>query len=424
MREGYAPLNDSVVRCDKNGGSLPGSSTVDERGKAVIEGMGKGIPPRHRASSSPPGVSRLIALPHTRFFLVAAGLALSSTAGWFGLRAVEPVPVDDVERYREALRHDNGNAYLWADLAEALAASGQTGQDKLARQCMDRAVALSGAIPAIWVRHANFYFLGNEPKIALQSAARVLQTVPDYDDILFHYFDQIVDDPKLILTSIGDQRRATRSWMSYLIRVNKLEAAQLTWRHIHSSGYADPPLAATYADFLLRNRQWDLAQSSWASAVAKQAGDYPSRNLLFNGAFKFEFLPGPLDWQLRSEPDQFETLRENGAIRIRFHGKTNVTYDHLSQTAILPRPGRYRLSMRIKTENLTTNEGLRLAITDLALVSDPITGTNDWTTVTLNFAATQPRAVRVAVIRRPSQKFDNKIDGSATIQSITLVSAE
>jgi rubredoxin len=61
---------------------------------------------------------------------------------------------------------------------------------------------------------------------------------------------------------------------------------------------------------------------------------------------------------------------------------------------------------------------------DLGLASDPITGANDWTTVDLDFTTPQARAIRVAFVRRPSQKFDNKIDGSATIQSVTLVPAQ
>jgi hypothetical protein len=105
----------------------------------------------------------------------------------------------------------------------------------------------------------------------------------------------------------------------------------------------------------------DLAQSTWPQP-SESVCDYQSRNLLFNGGFKADPLPGPVDWRLRSEPRLFETTRGSGALRIQFHGKSNVNYDHLSQTAILPRPRRYRLSVRIKTDNLTINEGLRLAI--------------------------------------------------------------
>jgi len=365
---------------------------------------------------------------YARFGLVAAGLALSGTAAWFNANAIRPAadaataldegePAKAVELLQLAVRRDSSNAYLWADLADALAASGDAAR---ARQCIDRALSLTKAIPAIWVRHANFCFLHNDVEEALRSAARVLHTVPDYDDILFHYFNQIVDDPKRILATIGDQQRATRSWLTYLIRVNKEDAAGITWQRVLRAGYADAPLTASYVEFLLRNRSLAPAQSAWAAFLGKRSGGYPAQNLLFNGKFQAEPLPGPLDWKLRSQDELFETTLANGLVRIQFRGKENVNYDHFSQTAILPHAGQYRLSMHIKTDNLTTNEGLRIAIPDLNLASEPVTGANPWTTVDLEFAVPQARAVRVAVVRRPSQKFDNKIDGVAEIDSIRL----
>ena len=77
--------------------------------------------------------------------------------------------------------------------------------------------------------------------------------------------------------------------------------------------------------------------------------------------------------------------------------------------------------MRVKTDGITTNEGRRLAVTDLGLGTEPIGGTNDWMTVALDVKVNQERAIRVAVVRRPSEKFDNKIEGTVWIDSVTLV---
>ena len=128
----------------------------------------------------------------------------------------------------------------------------------------------------------------------------------------------------------------------------------------------------------------------------------------------------PLDWRWRSEAELFETAREGRAVRIHFEGKENVGFDHLSQTAVLPGAGRYALSARMKTEGITTNEGLRLAIPDLGVKSESMTGSNDWVTVRLEFEVREARAVRVAVVREPSVKFDNKIEGTAWVTGFVL----
>ncbi len=360
--------------------------------------------------------------------LAFAGLCLCAVAAWLALYATDPSvqasaafengdTATAVDLFRRALRGDNANAYYWADLGEALPESGQS---KQARYCMDRALELAPYVPAIWVRHANFCFLRNDYAAALRSAARVLQTVPDYDEVLFNYFDRIVEDPERVLAAIGGQSRTTRAWLAHQIAVKNATAANLAWRRIASAGYADAPLAAQYVEFLLDRQSWDLAQSTWARFLGDRRSDYPAQNLLYNGNFNSEPLPGPLDWHFRSEPGVFETARGHQGVRITFHGKDNVDYYGLFQTAVISRPGRYRLSMHIKTEGITTNEGVRLAVADMGLVSEPITGTNGRTTVDLEFTTTRPRSVRVAVVRRPSEKFDNKIEGSAWVESVKL----
>lgn len=348
---------------------------------------------------------------YTRTAAAVLAVALSAAA------AVERLRPPEIANEAVALQRDNASPYRWADLGEAYAREGHPAE---ARRCFDRALELAPNIPAIWLRDANLKFLQDDPAGALQSAARVLRTVPDYDGVLFNYFDQMVDDPARVLASIGDQRRATRSWLGHLMGSNNESGARLAWAKISQAGYTDPPLTASYLEYLLRRHRWTEAVSVWSAVLGDRRGDYPIRNLLFNGDFRSTPQPGPLDWQINNNSDQFETVREGGGVRIHFGGTSNVNYDNLSQIAVLPKPGRYRLTMRVKTEGLTTNETIRLAVTDLNLKTDPLPATQNWQQVELDFATSEPRSVRIAVIRQPSQKFDNKIQGTAWIGAATL----
>jgi len=193
-----------------------------------------------------------------------------------------------------------------------------------------------------------------------------------------------------------------------------------TWGRVVEAGFGDDELAAAYFAYLLRLQEFRRAHQMRAAWLGKRGGEYPASNLLVNGSFAVEPLAEPLEWRIGSVSRQFETVRENRAVRIQFFGTGNVRYEHLSQVAILPQAGYYRLTMRIKTAGITTNEGLRLEVPELGLASEPVCHTNDWTTVSLDLAVNQAQAIRVAVVRRMSRKFDNKIEGSAWISGMRL----
>lgn len=327
-----------------------------------------------------------------------------------------------VQLYREALARDTGSAYRWADLAQALADDRKIPE---ARLCFDRAVELAPSIPQIWVRHANFCFMQDQPDMALQSAVRVLATVPDYDDLLFGYFDQMIDRPAAVIAAIGGQPRAMQSWLRHLIRTHNTEGAVLAWKRIGQSARPETALAVEYVQYLLQEKQLTVAMNAWADWLGARRGAYPQENLLYNGDFTEAPSGCPLDWTFA--PNQYEgpveVVRESGDVRIHFAGKENLNFDGVSETVVLPHPGAYRLSARIRTDGITTNEGLRVAVPELGLATDSLTETHDWMEVALTFATSQARAIRVAVVRRASEKFDNKIDGTAWISRVRLTPA-
>src|SRR5581483_4667710 len=136
----------------------------------------------------------------------------------------------------------------------------------------------------VWVRDANFHYQLNEPDAALKSSARVLQTVPDYDAVLFSYFDHLVPDPSQVLGQIGGDRRATVSYFRHLIDIQNETAAATVWSTVLDRKYADDLLASGYIDFLIRRHSYDEATTAWA-AYAGGASDYHADSL-FNSSFE------------------------------------------------------------------------------------------------------------------------------------------
>lgn len=336
-----------------------------------------------------------------------------------------------VALYQEALRRDPASAYRWADLAEAFYAAGDTPR---ARQSFDRALQLGPHILPVSVRDANFHFQLGEPDQALASSARILATAPDYDEILFSYLDRLVPDPNQVLAEIGSNQRATISYLHHLVDAGNVPSAEVAWRRLLGKRYADDPLAAGYIDFLLRQKRYDDAVRSWTDYLGSRHGDYPARNLLFNGGFETNPTGAAFDWRIQPS-EKVDTTRDKTnprsgtwSIHITFHGDDNVTYDNVMQTARV-HAGPHRLTAWIRSDAITTNEGIRFRVFDaenpgrLDYKTSPIGGTHDWTRIDEAVAIpSNTNIVTVEVCRTPSQKFDNKIAGSAWIDDVSLAS--
>jgi hypothetical protein len=78
----------------------------------------------------------------------------------------------------------------------------------------------------------------------------------------------------------------------------------------------------------------------------------------------------------------------------------------------------YVFQAYVRTRHLTTDEGIRFHLFDpessarLVVLTEQLTGTNDWTLLEKQFKATAGMGlVVVQLCRVPSLKFDNKVAG-------------
>jgi hypothetical protein len=336
--------------------------------------------------------------------------------------AVPPSP-------QQALRQDPASPYRWCDLAEALQQEGQRDQ---ARYCFQQARALAPNIPPIWMRATFFYLQGEETAAALDSSARVLKLVPDYDDVIFNYYDRFVPTVAEVLPHLADNGRAGQAYFRHLLKSGTTEDAAVAWTWLRDRSFSQDQLAVEYLDFLLRHRESAEAVKAWALYLAARRGDYPDSNLIFNGDFETQPTGAALDWRITTTPavdtDRDGNHASNGSysLHIVFHGAENVNYHHTAQTVGV-RPGEYRFRAFVRTRELTTDEGLRFHIFDpesgarLDVYTAQLTGTNDWTPLEKTFTVPPgTNLIAVQVSRIPSEKFDNKIDGEAWVDTVSL----
>ncbi len=111
-------------------------------------------------------------------------------------------------------------------------------------------------------------------------------------------------------------------------------------------------------------------------------------------------------------------------IELRFTKPENLHYAHLSRDFAV-RPGqRYTLLAEVRTEDLTSSEGVRLLLTSphgSLIESNPYRRTAPWQEVRLSFrAGPDDHVLRLFVVRYPATGFDKQISGSFYLRNARL----
>jgi tetratricopeptide (TPR) repeat protein len=332
--------------------------------------------------------------------------------------------------FRMVLQRDPQDPYRWADLGDAFL---EAGQKEDARYSFGRVLVLAPHSAPFLLRVADFHFQIGEIQQALPITARILALIPDYDSVIFSEYIRVVDRADDVLRfGLPEGRRAAKSWLQFLIQAQSLNDTQRTWDWVAGHGYADNALAGEYAEFLIRQGHPDWAASAWAQHMGARADDYDKSTYLFNGDFESDPAGSPFDWNV-ARTEGVEVTRDCAtawsgkcSLRISFAGTQNLGFAAASQLAFV-RPGTYRFHAFIRTEVLTTDQGIRFRISDAEVparldeVFGQFNGSSHWSSVDHDLVvAPNARLLRIEVIRQPSMKFDNKVGGTAWIDQLKL----
>jgi tetratricopeptide (TPR) repeat protein len=347
---------------------------------------------------------------------------------WTGTLEAQTAAVKETER---ALVSDMASAYRWCDLAEALLEGSP--EDKV-KYCLRQAVELGPLAPQILMRAVNGYFRLADTEDALSCARRILAIVPVYDQIIFSTYVRMgvtVDQALAQGLPEGDPRPA-RAFLEYLLSHNSIDEARKVWVWAGRHQALNDDVADRYAAALLQARRYELAVDSWTSYLGSRAGR-DGGNCLFNGSFEHDPYGRTFDWTIqpmpgvRVERDPKVAYAGHAALRIHFDGNENISYSHVRQTVFAP-PGVYRIEARLRTEGITTDQGVALRVHDAEYSARSrgqtaaVVGTTDWVTIWRDITIAPPtRLLSVEIIRDPSDRFDSAIGGTAWIDDVRII---
>lgn len=343
-------------------------------------------------------------------------------------------PARALSLFEQALGSDLASPYRWCDVGDALVVNGDLAR---ARFAFARALELGPNLPPVLLRAANFHFGSGEPKAALSAAVRVLRLTAQYDDALFQSYDwSNLTVGEILDRGLPLEKRAAQAWIRHTLEARAPADADMAWTWLVHHGFTDDRAASAYLDDLVKLGAYRRAAATWAAYLGARAGEYPGSNVLFNGGFEFAPTGAILDWRIEPVVGagvSFDSeLRHSGtaSLRLSFTGEENLAFHHVSQTAYAT-GSRYRFQAWIRTEGITTDEGIRFHIFDavsparLDIMTEAALATIPWTKLEKLFVVPpQTVAVRVELLRRPSLKFDNKIAGTAWVDDVALTRLE
>lgn len=329
----------------------------------------------------------------------------------------------------QAILRDPASPYRWADYGEELL---HVGDRSRARRAMLRAAELGPHVGPVLLRLLLFSYRTGDRESALTFGRRTLEAVPEYDSVVFMTYRNMGLKAADILQAGIPDGRSGRSFLRSLMARDDAPDAEVVWAWSLAGGFADDRLADDYATFLLRAREPKKAAEAWSAYAGAREPGYPQENAVFNGSFERASAGRALDWRIdevpgvKAERDSATAADGRWSLRLSFDGAENVDFGHVAQRAYVS-PGEYRFEGRVRTDRITTDQGIGFLLFDidspdrLHVATERLTGTHDWTTLAATFTVPHgTRTVDIRVVRSVSLRFDNRISGDVWVDGIVL----
>jgi len=264
---------------------------------------------------------------------------------------------------------------------------------------------------------ANLYIRQDDLKSADFELRRTADLDVSYLTQIPHLVWNFYEDPDRIMsTHVPNTSAANLTALNYFVTQKSERGAAIAWSRLKVFQTKRPD-RFYYAEYLI-----NLGKPHEAFDVFMYPDKKPPGNL-FNPSFESEPMNGGFDWRFSISEHAIArrdtTNAKNGVASwlITFDGKENVDYTGLFHWIPVTKGNAYKLSFWMKTEGVSTNEGVYIDVD--GQTSEKMLGTTYWQQFTIPFTATSDLAT-VHLRRIPSKKFDNLLQGKVWVDDFSL----
>ncbi|HKV26054.1 MAG TPA: tetratricopeptide repeat protein [Candidatus Acidoferrum sp.] len=341
-----------------------------------------------------------------------------------------------IQDYKKAASLNPHSPDIWMDLAAALESEGQINDAEKAFLAAKQAYPLS---PEVSWRYGNFLLrqgtldaafaqiknaVAVDPKRAPAALALARRLIPDFGAALDRVVPSSTTAYLHIINSLSDQRETDRALQVW----DKL--ADIHPRFVLSDSFELIGELVQERKISEAGRIWN--QSLGFAGISTAPG--PRGSLIWDGGFETDISGGGFAWRFPyafpgGQLNLDTSVKHSGkrSLRLTFNGNYNADLENLCELVAVHPDSSYRFSGWVRTDSLTTDQGVRFGLTPLGRAAYPVVwtneihGTNPWTNVELQWkSASDVNGLQICISRQPSSGFDNKISGSAWIDDVTL----
>ena len=219
--------------------------------------------------------------------------------------------------------------------------------------------------------------------------------------------------------------KGLRFYLQWLMRWGRTRDSWQVWQQMPASEKAEQAVYEPYVRFLMRQREIEKAVSVWHEESGVKG--------LLNPGFESELSDRVFGWKFRKsrkglweiERTTAQARQGSHALRIRFNGQENINFSHFSQLVPVKPGATYEISFYWMSRDLSTDKRPFVTVSGYGCEgrwqSGMVSADTGWQDQVISFKAPDGcHAVKIAVRREPSGKFDSKISGELILDAFEM----
>jgi tetratricopeptide (TPR) repeat protein len=352
----------------------------------------------------------------------------------------QPDPEKALSALRKSVELDPYSAEAMLDLAIAYDSEGDPGRARQALEEAQRVYPLSADVS--W-SFGNFLLRRGDQNGAFAQFYKTLQLDPKRTAEAFSRALQLQPDVRTVLDRVVPPSPGTYlPILRMLSGAYQMEDAQLVWdRLVGLNRKVRLDDTVVFIDALISHWRTHEALKLWPEATAMMENPPPpdpAGSLIWDGGFESGLAGGGFRWRftpvtrdVQISFDRSEKHSGEQSLRLLFNGHENVNFEDACHLFMAEPGKRYLLSGWIKTQSLTSSEGIRFQITAYTgksvtvVLGGEIHGTQPWTQITLPWTSPEEGALgKLCLRRKMSDMPGSDIQGAAWLDDVSLVPAD
>jgi tetratricopeptide (TPR) repeat protein len=349
-----------------------------------------------------------------------------------------PDPAGAIADYERAVQDDPLSAHYWMDLASARE---ETGDIARAREAFKHARAVYPASAEVAWNYGNFLLRQDEYDEGFAQIQQAVRADPALLPLAISRTWRANHDVKVLLDRVlPANTEAYFRALDFFATNRQADAGLAVWQRLLTLGQSFAlSRSFPFLDELILDGQAEEARAVWRQALGAAGLPNEERagnSVIWNGDFARDFLNGGLDWRwtpllgVAIDFDAAPPGHPGRSVRLDFGGGTNVNLDEPVQMVPVEPARTYHFRAYMRTESISTESGMRFAITNASgtaavmLITENLTGSHPWTAIEGDVTTgSDTHSLRLRLYRPPSRMFESKLSGTAWVADVSLVAA-